>query len=158
LQSQAEETTKGRLSLRSMCVQATYNNTTLVQVHVSLNKQAKMTTEPDTPTSSVMTRCRRNSTSSASSFRRAKRNYVEHNYEDHFDDPIYVPGENEDEADLPKRRGPRGGVVVPFPERLYSMLNKVEEDGYEDVISWQPHGRCFVVHQPKRFVDEVIPK
>ncbi|CAB9526849.1 stress transcription factor B-2b [Seminavis robusta] len=113
-----------------------------------------MTINPTTPT---MTRQRRSSTSSVAS-RRAKRHYVEHNYRDHYNDPIYVPGESDEEMETPKRRGPRGGVVVPFPERLYNMLCQVEEDGFEDVISWQPHGRCFIVHDPKRFVDEVMPK
>lgn len=80
--------------------------------------------------------------------------YVEHNYKDHFQAPIYRP---QDDGSS-KRRGPRGGVLVPFPERLHQMLNHVSVDGLEDVVSWQPHGRCFVVHQPERFVDEVMPR
>jgi hypothetical protein len=33
------------------------------------------------------------------------------------------------------------------------MLENVEKDGYDHVVSWQPHGRCFVVHKPKEFVE-----
>lgn len=88
------------------------------------------------------------------------RTYVEHTYTDHYTSPLFNPadGDNWDDGESPKRRGPRGGVVVPFPERLYTMLSQVEKDGEEDVVSWQPHGRCFIVHQPKRFVEEVMPK
>ena len=66
--------------------------------------------------------------------------------------------DEDDDIDAPKRRGPRGGVVVPFPERLYTMLKQAEKEGFEDIVSWSPHGRCFIVHQPKQFVDEVMPR
>jgi len=51
----------------------------------------------------------------------------------------------------------RGGVTTPFPIKLHEMLDKIERDGYGDVVSWQPHGRCFVVHKPKEFVNHVMP-
>ena len=57
-----------------------------------------------------------------------------------------------------KRRGPRGGVVVPFPVKLYNMLEGVEQEGLEHVVSWQVHGRCFIVHRSKEFVEDVMPR
>lgn len=54
-----------------------------------------------------------------------------------------------------KRKGPRGGVQVPFPEKLHNLL---EEHSHEEVISWAPHGRCFVVHRPNEFVNKVMPQ
>lgn len=57
-----------------------------------------------------------------------------------------------------KRRGPRGGVVVPFPVKLYTMLKGVEQEGMEHVVSWLPHGRCFMVHKPKEFVEDIMPR
>ena len=54
-----------------------------------------------------------------------------------------------------KRKGPRGGVKVPFPLKLHKML---EENLYEDIVSWQSHGRSFLVHKPQEFVDIVMPK
>ena len=120
---------------------------------VEIFENTKMAIDPKT------TRPRRRRSSASSTSSKRTRTYVEHNYSDHYNDPIYVPGETEDEdLEPPKRRGPRGGVVVPFPERLYNMLNQVEEDGFEDIVSWQPHGRCFIVHQPKQFVEAVMPK
>jgi len=89
----------------------------------------------------------------------SNRTYVQHNYQDHHNDPIFRSDMgNESAAEGSKRRGPRGGVVIPFPDRLYNMLSEAEFEGFEDVVSWQPHGRCFIVHEPKRFVEEVMPK
>jgi hypothetical protein len=51
----------------------------------------------------------------------------------------------------------RGGVIKPFPIRLHMMLNKIEEDGFAHVVSWQPHGRSFIVHKQKQFVEHVMP-
>ena len=38
---------------------------------------------------------------------------------------------------------------MPFPIRLYDMLSTLGNDC--DIVSWQPHGRCFVVHNPEEF-------
>ena len=51
----------------------------------------------------------------------------------------------------------RGGVTTPFPIKLHQMLDDIERDGYGDVVAWQPHGRCFVVHKPKAFVNHIMP-
>ena len=32
-----------------------------------------------------------------------------------------------------------------FPLRLHTLLSDVEAQGQTDIISWQPHGKCFVV-------------
>jgi len=87
------------------------------------------------------------------------RHKVLHNYHDHS----LVPFTSDAETDLQvgsdgdKRKGPRGGVTVPFPTKLHVMLTKVEDEGLSHIVSWQPHGRCFVVHKPKEFVSEVMP-
>jgi hypothetical protein len=44
-----------------------------------------------------------------------------------------------------------------FPVKLHYMLRELERDGLDHVISWQPHGRCFVVHKQKEFVDKILP-
>jgi hypothetical protein len=44
-----------------------------------------------------------------------------------------------------------------FPSRLHSMLNSAESEQFAHIVSWQPHGRCFKVHQPLRFATEVMP-
>jgi hypothetical protein len=44
-----------------------------------------------------------------------------------------------------------------FPVKLHYMLNELEIDGMEDIVSWQPHGRCFLVHKQQQFVEQVLP-
>jgi hypothetical protein len=43
-----------------------------------------------------------------------------------------------------------------FPVKLHYMLSELETDGMDDIVSWQPHGRCFLVHKPQEFVDKVL--
>jgi HSF-type DNA-binding len=69
---------------------------------------------------------------------------VQHNYHDHACDSSST-GKPIEESSA------RGGVTTPFPIQLHEMLDRVEQDGFANVISWQPHGRCFVVHKPDEF-------
>lgn len=41
-----------------------------------------------------------------------------------------------------------------FPFRLYEVL----EEADESIISWQPHGRCFMIRDPNKFEQEVLPR
>jgi hypothetical protein len=50
----------------------------------------------------------------------------------------------------------KGEVVTPFPLKLHAMLEAVEQDGLEDIMSWQPHGRCFVIHDQKALVNILV--
>lgn len=47
--------------------------------------------------------------------------------------------------------------VVPFPYRLHKMLSDVEGRGDASIVSWQPDGQHFKVHDPQRFVGTIIP-
>eukprot|EP00980_Cylindrotheca_fusiformis_P020273 scaffold7330_cov146-Cylindrotheca_fusiformis.AAC.12 len=71
---------------------------------------------------------------------------VQHNYHDHS-------GEVEFES---KHTPARGGVVTPFPLKLHSMLEAVEQAGLEHIVSWQPHGRCFIVHDQQEMVNILV--
>lgn len=48
--------------------------------------------------------------------------------------------------------------IVSFPLRLQRMLDKLESQGEDDIISWLPHGRAFLVHSPERFTSELMPR
>ena len=48
--------------------------------------------------------------------------------------------------------------LQPFPEKLHRMLREVEQEGKSDVIGFFAHGRAFAVHDPDRFIAEVMPK
>ena len=80
------------------------------------------------------------------------RHFVVHNYHDHAND------EDEHDLSVEEDHGHRGGVATAFPTKLHAVLGQVERDGLSHVLSWQPHGRCFLIHSPKLFVDYVMPK
>jgi hypothetical protein len=44
-----------------------------------------------------------------------------------------------------------------FPERIHYLLSEMEKEGNEHIASWQPHGRCFLVHDKKLFEKKVLP-
>jgi hypothetical protein len=81
------------------------------------------------------------------------RHFVVHNYHDHaFDHDD--ENDNSEEESGGKRRG---GASISFPTKLHAVLDQVESDGWGHVISWMPHGRCFVIHKPKEFSEHVMP-
>jgi HSF-type DNA-binding len=43
-----------------------------------------------------------------------------------------------------------------FPDQLHYILSEIENDGLSHVVSWQPHGRCFKVHDQKLLVEKVL--
>lgn len=57
-----------------------------------------------------------------------------------------------------KAQRARGGVTIPFPFKLHRMLESVDRDGLSAIVSWQPHGRAFLVHKPNEFVSKVLPQ
>lgn len=81
---------------------------------------------------------------------RPKCNKIQHVYHDYLD-------ETEDEVVCREktRKAPRGGVTTPFPVKLHNLL---ESNEWSDIISWQPHGRCFVIRKPEEFINTVMPR
>ena len=49
-------------------------------------------------------------------------------------------------------------VGGPFPIKLQIMLKVVEGLGKQNIISWQPHGRAFMIHRPTEFDEELMSK
>ncbi len=47
---------------------------------------------------------------------------------------------------------------LPFVWKLYEMLEDVETNGQEDVVSWIDDGSGFKVHHMQTFVDVIIPR
>jgi len=48
-------------------------------------------------------------------------------------------------------------TAIPFPTKLHLVLSIADSEGFDHVISWQPHGRCFLIHDHQEFVDKVLP-
>lgn len=65
---------------------------------------------------------------------------------------------NSEEQDEYDKSIAKGGVSVPFPWRLHQMLDAMDREGDYSIVQWQPHGRAFVVHDPKQFVTVIMPK
>ena len=49
------------------------------------------------------------------------------------------------------------GTDQTFPVKLHQLLSGSDEDGFSHVVSWQPHGRSFIVKKHKDFVEKVLP-
>ncbi len=92
------------------------------------------------------------------SFVRKERHVIQHNYHDHADDVIDFDEYTSDLHGLESPLKKKGGVAVPFPLKLHELLDKVHEEGQQHIVSWQPHGRAFVVRQPKTFVEDLMPR
>ena len=54
----------------------------------------------------------------------------------------------------------KGGVRLPFPAKLYYMLQyfQCHEPEVAKIISWQPHGCCFMTHDIKRMEEFILPR
>lgn len=46
--------------------------------------------------------------------------------------------------------------VLPFPMKLYAMLEDSSLLGFEDIVSWQPSGTSFKVFDAERFQSEIL--
>lgn len=48
-----------------------------------------------------------------------------------------------------------GGVTQPFPEKLHTMLDNVDDPS---IVGWLPHGRAFLVRRPSDFTAQIMQK
>ncbi|GAX21753.1 hypothetical protein FisN_31Lh041 [Fistulifera solaris] len=63
---------------------------------------------------------------------------IHHHYQDHANA-------------IPPDRTTSDAQGHTFIYKLHATLEDVEQQGLSRVVSWQPHGRCFVVHDAKEF-------
>ena len=81
-----------------------------------------------------------------------------HDYHDFKDAPMetnegHAAGSGQEPQGVRQR-----GATKQFPVKLYHILVKAQEEGFENVISWQPHGRCFIVRKPNIFTEKIMPR
>jgi len=84
-----------------------------------------------------------------------ERHFVVHNYHDRCNEEVFLKKSN---ANQHSTSNARGGVVTPFPLILHNMLERIVGVGLGHVISWNPHGRAFAVHDTKAFITNVMPR
>jgi hypothetical protein len=68
---------------------------------------------------------------------------------------VSVMSDPEEDTD---QRHLRGGVAEPFPEKLHRMLLEADASGRGDIVSFYSHGRGFGIHDPEKFVEEILPE
>lgn len=71
-----------------------------------------------------------------------------------------IQGQNIDDMDSYERQrafNMNFESSVSFPSKLYKCLVDAETKGFTDVISWQPDGASFKVHNQERFVNDILP-
>ena len=44
-----------------------------------------------------------------------------------------------------------------FPVKLHRMLSEAHAKGFDDIVSWNPDGKAFIVHDKARFESEIMP-
>eukprot|EP00585_Thalassiosira_rotula_P013021 CAMPEP_0196130040 /NCGR_PEP_ID=MMETSP0910-20130528/550_1 /TAXON_ID=49265 /ORGANISM="Thalassiosira rotula, Strain GSO102" /LENGTH=609 /DNA_ID=CAMNT_0041389265 /DNA_START=72 /DNA_END=1901 /DNA_ORIENTATION=- len=54
-----------------------------------------------------------------------------------------------------KSKGHGGSVMMPFPGKLLEVLDRGD---LNTIIDWMPHGRAFIVKQPKVFTTQVLTR
>lgn len=86
-----------------------------------------------------------------------KRHFTRHNYHDYG-----RVTENQLDRERPRdpenRKLSRGGVHNPFPTVLHKMMTDSDRQNFSHLISWQPHGRAFLIHNSTEFVSSVLPR
>mmetsp|Transcript_7251 Transcript_7251/g.17679 ORF Transcript_7251/g.17679 Transcript_7251/m.17679 type:complete len:410 (-) Transcript_7251:117-1346(-) len=70
--------------------------------------------------------------------------------------PLSVPGASS-AGSIRVVSGSGFRYVVPFPYRLHEMLSEIDSKHDSSIVSWLPDGKHFKVHDPRKFVEEVIP-
>jgi hypothetical protein len=48
--------------------------------------------------------------------------------------------------------------IPAFPWRLHGMLGAAAQEGFENIVSWQPCGLAFKVHDTRIFTESIMPR
>jgi hypothetical protein len=49
-------------------------------------------------------------------------------------------------------------ITKQFPWKLHDMLDHVNKEGQDSIVSWLPGGRAFKVHMPDLFVERIMKR
>ncbi len=78
-----------------------------------------------------------------------ERHFVQHNYHDLLN-----------VANILVIRGDQKSIISndSFPMKLHHILDEVQREGLAHIISWQPHGRAFIIRDTALFTRIIMPK
>jgi len=77
---------------------------------------------------------------------------------------IKVLNGSDDSLSENSKENPSGRVIKrktkreQFPEKLYRILEELEQEGKDTIISFVNEGTAFEIHQPEEFEDQIIPR
>ncbi|CAB9516690.1 Heat stress transcription factor [Seminavis robusta] len=76
-----------------------------------------------------------------------------------YRDHSHLTDDDKDLKELMNKADQEGvkGTDQSFPVKLHQLLSGSEEDGFAHIVSWQPHGRSFIVKKHADFVEKVLP-
>ena len=83
------------------------------------------------------------------------RRFVEHNYHDHLNDVLLEAEVSASSSSKSRKKDCNSNC---FTLKLHKILEQAEQRGWTHICSWQPHGRCFVIHDPKAFASLIMPE
>ena len=46
----------------------------------------------------------------------------------------------------------------PFPAKVYEMLQDADTKGFSNIVSWNPMGTGFMVHNKDKFTSDIVPR
>ena len=81
--------------------------------------------------------------------------YVDHNYNDLANSTLHSISLKEKEA---LRSYFKEEIIGAFPSKLQTLLRIVEKHDLDHIVSWQPHGRSFLIHDTNKFEDVIMRK
>ena len=92
-----------------------------------------------------------------------ERLFVKHNYHDLADEPDAPPEDEEAQDAMMMSQSEKKKTNAPlsidsFPMKLYRILDQIETDGLSKIVSWQPHGRAFLIRDYGLFVSIIMPR
>ena len=68
--------------------------------------------------------------------------------------PVNQINANHDQLSTFDSVGAEGTYVL----RIHEMLEDAEKQGNSHIISWQPHGRAFKIHNEQEYVKKIMPR
>lgn len=63
---------------------------------------------------------------------------------------VPLTAQSQQQSNTPRR------MDEPFPLKLHSLLEDVENTPQADILSWDPDGRSFTIYQPKVFAETIM--
>jgi hypothetical protein len=151
-------------SLMATNTTTNFNNWMMMGTNIAATTTNTTTSATATTTTTTTHRRRRAPQRPGKTATQKERLFVQHNYHDlancyDDDDDNNAAASNEDSSlseSIPEQQQQQ--QHQPFPIKLHHLLEECEALGLSHIISWQPHGRAFKIHNPTLFTTSIMSK